>query len=329
MIRVLYACFFVIFFSFCAQATIVSGTVSDGNNKPLAFATIYVKDSTNGATSNNEGKYAIDLKPGKYSLVFQCIGYARQVKNVIVSKKPIILNVRLQPEKLDLKQANDTESVYEIISKAQAKRKYYLNQVNSYSCDLYIKNLWQIDSTSSHWMLFNLHPNAQKDELRLGIVYLLESQSQLNIPPDAGKGTLQLGILYLSESQSQFSFQKPGNTKEIMYSSRVSGSKQTFSWNQAGDFQFNFYNNRIDARELGSRGCISPIAESALFYYNYKLLGTFKADTLKIDKIQVIPKREHDPVFHGIIYIVENTWRIYGTDLALTRDANVDFIDTL
>ena len=61
------------------------------------------------------------------------------------------------------------------------------------------------------------------------------------------------------------------------------------------------------------------MADDALKYYDYNLVGSKMEDSLTVDKIQVIPKKPYGPVFTGNIYIVEGDWRIYGVDLMLTR----------
>ena len=66
-----------------------------------------------------------------------------------------------------------------------------------------------------------------------------------------------------------------------------------------------------------------------MFSYKYKLVGMFFEDGQRINSIQEIPKRKHDPVFSGIINIMEDSWRIHSLQLVLTKDAQIDFVDTL
>jgi hypothetical protein len=58
-----------------------------------------------------------------------------------------------------------------------------------------------------------------------------------------------------------------------MVSSKVSGSNRAFSFNRASDFKVNFYENLLNWDGLSNRPFISPIADNALFYYNYKYMG--------------------------------------------------------
>src|SRR5690606_5290524 len=130
-----------------------------------------------------------------------------------------------------------------------------------------------------------------------------------------GLDSTRSGILYLSETISEIEYQYPDKLKEKISASKVSGDDNGFSFNTASDVNFNFYNNTI---ELGNQ-IISPIADYAFNYYNYKLEGVFYDDKGHlINKIKVIPKRKNDRVFSGLIYIVENQWTIYALELGIT-----------
>src|SRR5699024_1326365 len=60
-------------------------------------------------------------------------------------------------------------------------------------------------------------------------------------------------------------------------------------------------------------------SNSAFNYYKYKLISVnYDEYGHLINKIEVIPKRPADRVFSGIIYIVEDSWEIYGINLKTT-----------
>ena len=56
----------------------ISGYIYDNEGEPLSFATIYVKQTETGTTTNIEGYFSLTLAPGKYNLFFQYLGYAAQ-----------------------------------------------------------------------------------------------------------------------------------------------------------------------------------------------------------------------------------------------------------
>jgi len=291
-----------------AQTYSLSGKITDTKNNALPFASVLVKGTTIGTNSNINGLYSIKLKPGTYEIIFQYIGYKKETKTVTLNADAT-LDATLADDSYQLKEVTikvGEDPAYEVIRQAIKKRKYYLNQVNSYSCNSYIKGLQRLkDFPKNLGMLFKI--------------------SGGNNPLDSNL----LGVIYLSESESKFYFQKPNEQKEVMYSSRVSGSSTAFSWNQLGEMNRSFYENLLYIDGVGDRPFISPINENAFLSYRYHLLGTTFEDGKMINKIEVLPKRNTDPCFHGIIYIQENTWRIHSLNLYLTKDAKINFVDTL
>jgi hypothetical protein len=80
---------------------------------------------------------------------------------------------------------------------------------------------------------------------------------------------------------------------------------------------------------LNQRGFISPLADKAISYYRFRYRGSFVEDEVLINKIEVMPRRTYEPLFTGFINIVENDWRIHSLELTLTKESQMDFIDTL
>jgi hypothetical protein len=138
-----------------------------------------------------------------------------------------------------------------------------------------------------------------------------------------------LGLVYLSESVAKYHSRRPEDVKEEMIASKVAGLKQGFSWNRVGDVLLNFYKNLVDLSYYSDRGFVSPVSESALFYYKFRMIGTFVENGKTINRIELQPKRRHDPCFRGEIFIVDDTWNIHSLDLQLTKDAQIQFVDTL
>jgi hypothetical protein len=284
----------------------LTGKISDEAGQALPFVVVYIDGTTNGTTANVDGIYSLELKPGTYTIDFQLIGYKQHKETVTIGNTNVTLNVQLEAEGIKMNEvvvnSNAEDPAYAIIRKAIEKRKFYEEQVNSYSCDVYIKGLQRITKHPDKIFGREIHFNE------------LDSTS---------------GIIYLSESVSKFNFMQPNKIREEMISSKVSGNSQAFSYNQASDMLIDFYKNNIQIDVLSERGLISPIATNAMFFYKYHLAGSFAENGKIIDKIEVIPKREHDPVFRGYIYIQEDTWRIHSTDMYLIKDAQINFLDTL
>ena len=307
---------FVLFFSLLllfhgAHAIKITGTITDDKGNILPFASVLIKGSSQGTTSNNQGKYFLDLPAGNYTIVCQYVGYARQEKKVQLNVESIILDFQLSVQQTNLKEvvikSGAEDPAYEIIRHAIKKRKSYENPLDSFTCEAYIKTLIRSRSLPSKI---------------LGKTFSDEDRKDLGVDSEGR------GIIYLSESLTKIAFKKPDKVKLEVISGRESGS------NGYG-FNFptfiNFYNNNVNIfiTQLSPRGYVSPIADGALNYYKYKFLGSFIEDGKEINQIRVIPKRRFEPLFSGTINITEGDWRIHSLDLILTKEYQLEIVDSL
>lgn len=302
--------FFVLIICFMFNDAIaqISGTVTDDNGLSLPFATIYVEGTTLGTVSNSDGEYVLDVqKNGTYQIVFQYVGYKKQVKTVEFAGKIIQLDVQLTQDIHVLQElviSPDAEDpAYAIVRKAIQKRKYYKNQYASSEADLYVK----------------------------GLIKMLDAPMEI-MGEDLGNlggilDTMRQGILYLSESRSRYYFQAPDKTKEIMISTIKSGDNSLFTANQFNWAAFNMYDPYVQV----GREVVSPIGPGAFDHYKYKLeSATVDTDGYTVNKIQIIPRSETTPTLNGYIYITENLWNIHSADILIFGSAlRGTFIDTI
>jgi hypothetical protein len=293
-----------------SQQVTVSGKITDDNNKAIPFASVYIKNTTRGTSANSEGEYILQLKPGIYEVQYKAVGYKQESHKIDLNSNTVF-NIALKTETYQLSdvivKAGGEDPAYAIIRKAIKKRKLHLNEVNAYTCGVYIKGMQKLLAAPKKFMGFDVEKAAREN----------------------GLDSNRRGIVYLSESESKFSFIRPDQVHEEMISSKVSGSNRAFSYNRASDVKVNFYENIQNWGGLSNRPVVSPIADNALFYYNYKYIGFSVENGETVDKIKVIPKRAYDACFQGYMYILEDSWRIYGLDLYITKKQNINFVDTL
>ncbi len=290
-------------------ATVISGKVTDTKGTVLPFSIVYLQGTTIGATANIEGYYQLILSPGHYNISFRCMGYEIKTLPVDVGMQPLTLNASLAPNRLELApvviSARSEDPAYPIIRKAIKKRKFHLEQVKSYSCNVYMKGVQKIKSYPKKFFGQEITPD---------MIGLTDTVS---------------GIVYLSESVSKYSFEQPDKVKEEMISSKVSGSNKAFSFNQSADRIMNFYEPMVLKDFLSQRGFISPIAPTALLSYKYHLAGTFRQNGQLINKIEIKPIRVSDPAFTGVVYIADSTWRLDGLEAYITKQNGLMYVDTV
>ncbi len=293
-----------------ALAQKISGTVMSDKGELLPFASVLVKGSTKGVTANNDARFELNLEPGKYTLVCQHIGFTSSEKEITV-KQNMNLDFILNSQHLLLQEViidNNAENpAYEIIRQAIKKRNFYNNQVRGFDCDLYSKDLIKM--------------NSMPDKI-FGKKIPAEDKRSMQLDSN-GKG-----IIYLSEAISKIYSAPPDKFKMEVKSSRVSGSK---GFGFTFPVFINMYTNLVSIFDgsIGQRGFVSPISDNAIHYYKFRMMGTFEENGKTVNTIKVTPRRKYEPLFSGVINITEDDWRIHSFDLQLTKESQIELLDTL
>lgn len=282
----------LIVFSTVASAQIV-GTITNEKSEPLPFVNILLENTYKGTTSNDDGYYELNISESKtYTLVYSFLGYKTIKKNVTIDQFPYQMDIILKEESVSLDEVvldSEENPANAIIRQSIAKRKENLDKINTFKANFYSRGLIRIKDAPKKFM-----------------------GQDIDID---GLDSTRTGIIYLSETISKIQFLNPDKLKEKITASKVSGDSNGFSFNNASDVDYNFYNNTI---AFGNE-IVSPIANNAFSYYRYKLDGVFFDDRGNlINKIKVTPKRDNDPVFSGHIYIVEDQWTFYAVELDIT-----------
>jgi hypothetical protein len=298
---------FLLFLSFSTNAQL-RGNITDKNGEPLSFVSVYVDKTITGTTTNDNGDYILDLaKLGKYTLVFQFIGYTTFKKEVIITSFPFELDVVLEEENIQLEEiiiSTKDNPANRIIRNVIANKEKNTDKFANYTAKFYSRGLYRIKDAPKKFLGQTLGDFG------------------------GGLDSTRSGIIYLSETVSAIKFQKkPKKFRENIIASKVSGEDNGISFNRAEDANINFYENSV---EFGN-DLISPLSTNAFNYYTFKLEGTFYDKNGKlINKVNIIPKRKNDRVFSGSLYIVEDDWTLYGADVSVTgAQVNIPIVDVL
>jgi hypothetical protein len=288
-----------------AMAAMLTGTVRDEAGAGVPFVTVYVEGTTIGTTTNADGDYQLELKPGYHTVVFRYVGFGTEIRPVTVEGNTR-LDVVLKRVVFQLGEAvadGSEDPAYRIMRLAKGKREFYQKQVQEYSCKVYVKGTNYVK---------NLPKRVLGRSLDVG-----------------GLDATRSGIIYLSESVSEFHFKAPNKTKERVIASKVSGKSQGFTWNNATSLQFNFYDRTFSLEGLSDRDLVSPLSPSATLYYKFRYAGFYVEDSTIVNRIELIPKVKGVPLFKGFIFIQENTWRIHAIDVFLTSESGIEYVDTV
>ncbi len=279
----------------------------DNKGDVLPSVNVYIENTYKGTTTNFDGIFQLDVSGyNNARLVFKYLGYETKFVDIedLLKKENIEVSLKATQTNLDEVVVKSGENpANRIIRNAIDNRKSNLAKRLSYKADFYSKGLWKVENVPEKIL------GAEVGDL------------------DGSLDSTRSGIVYLSETVSKIAFEAPDSFKENIIASKVSGDDNGFSFNSAQDFKNSYYNNTVEVNvEL-----VSPIADYAFDYYRYTLEGVFYEENgFLVNEIKVIPKRENDKVFSGTIFIIEDTWEIYGIDLTTTgTNINTTPIETI
>lgn len=296
-----------------------SGKVIGTNDQILPYASIAVDDARYGTLSDENGYFSLKLPVGKHTVIISYLGYKR-ISEIINIQGDLEKNYRLLEEQLVLEEvlisSDGRDPAYGIMRKAIENKKKNAQPFPEYAYQAYTKSEAHFQEGFEIDSLLNFAKGQQEKG---------NSRNQPPIPLDIFKSDL----LFFSENVSKVSIKEPNQLKEEIISSRVSGDSDQFSF--MGNL-FNFfdpYENRMELQEVANRGIVSPLSDNAFFFYDFKLLGSIQEANYKAFKIQLIPKRIHDPVYSGIIYIADSSYAIKEIDWKITKTQSIELLDTL
>ncbi|MGQ2985103.1 DUF5686 and carboxypeptidase regulatory-like domain-containing protein [Flavobacterium sp.] len=271
----------------------VKGRIVSPNGEPVPFASVVQSGTYNGTSSNEDGYYTLSLSAkGRHTIIFRSIGYKTKEVSVDISKFPHTLNVTLQEESYALDElviTNKDDRARMIISEAIANREKNSAKTAKFEADFYSRGTFELKDVP--------------DKI------LGQEIGDIGGSID----TTGSGIIYLSETISRVQSQKPDKIREVVVASKVSGEDNGFSYNSAETAEFDFYENFLPFEVR----VVSPIADNAFNYYDYKLESAFYDSEQLISKIKVSPKKKNEAAVKGYIYIVDETWELYATDFIL------------
>lgn len=260
----------------------IRGRITNSGGEPVSYASIYIPQMTSGTTSNHEGNYELKLAEGKYTLLFQYLGYQTISRDVTVGKTFQQIDVVLSAQNYTIPEievlATKEDPAFRIMRKAIAMAPYYQKQVSKYSCKVYLKGNGIFEK----------------------IPFLMEKQLK--------KEGLNENQPFVMETLSKIDFELPDKVNQQVLAMRSSGQQNNTS--PMGMITNSLY-------DADKYGVVSPVGTTALKMYDFKLEGVFEDQGRTINKIRVIPKTKGNNTFSGYIYITSHYWNIHSADLKL------------
>ncbi|HTN16383.1 MAG TPA: DUF5686 and carboxypeptidase regulatory-like domain-containing protein [Chitinophagaceae bacterium] len=311
------ACFLALFLilSYVAGAARVSGRIVDEDGIVLPFASVVVKGTTMGTSANAEGYYTLNIPAGSYTLQGQYIGYKQTLFELtLTASQNVQHDFVLKAQGYELKdvviRSGGEDPAYRIIRNAIKKRSFHNTQMQSFQTSIYLKGVFRNRSNLPNRIMGMKLKEEDKKEMSSGMGL------------DSGKG-----VLYLCEQVADY-YTSGKKERLIIRSVKESGDPNGVGMGSVPPV-INFYENNVNILAGADATYVSPISNSALSSYTFKLIGEFEENGQKIYKIKVTPKRNFERCLLGDIYIADEDWSIHSVRVLASKKQGLDILDTV
>jgi hypothetical protein len=305
-----------------AQQTITGKVTDVESNLPMPYVNVFVKGSLNGTQTNIDGYYTLSIETPADSIRASFIGYKTLSKKINRKNANNIIDFSLKPDVTNLHEivikAKENPALAIIRKSIANKDSFNRNKLNNYAYFSYNKQQVFVD---------NIGPRFRKLRIFKPLIKYYQQLDSLK-----GKKSKATVPVYFSENATDiYVLSSETKTAQNIHGIRLNfvGKKESFLANQLSGsdlHDYNFYNNNI---QFFDKNFLSPIADGAIIFYNYRLVDTALVDTDSCFQISVAPKNKQDLAFTGTIWICKNNFALKKLELEITKDVNINLIENV
>ena len=292
-------CLLTLFFTLTIQAQFqINGIVSDSKNKPLPFATITTADNNNTIT-DVDGKFIVTSLTDISSFTVSYIGF--QTKTIAVLNNKKFYTVLLSDKTDNLKEViiSNENPALAILRKVIANKNSNNPQ----------KKLNSFDYKTYNRLIVTANPDSIDGRIDSSAAYKDFNKKEINIDSSdyKFKEIISRQHLFQTEKVSQYQFGS-NKLKETVLGSKMAGFKQPVYEIIAFNLQsISIYDSKYELLETKHE---SPISNSALADYNYKLLDTVAIKGRNTYMVYFKNKKRKSNALEGVLYIDQENYAV-------------------
>lgn len=323
--------FYIIIFSwFCSLAYgqseqfILKGVILDKEDKkPVAYASIYILNNTQGAICDENGCFSISLNKNQTNrLILSSIGYyndtitistqKKELRVLLQSKSKMLEDFVVNPKRYRNKDNPAVELIRNVIDNKKNNKQESLDY---YQNEKYEKVQFALNDITEEYKQKKMFKKFQ---------FIFENTDTTSV-----KGKEMLPV-YLKETLSDCYYQKsPEKTSEIIKATKQV-SFEGIDNQGVGEYLKYMYQD-IDIYEnsvpLLTNQFLSPIAPSAPTFYRYYIMDTVLIDTIKCAKLFFAARNKSDMLFEGNLYVtLDGAYAISRVELGVNDNINMNWV---
>ncbi len=315
----LFAVILLFFVNIILAQTKVSGIVLDENKKPIGYANVAFKGTSEGIITNEDGRFYLESKESRKTLVISFIGYTTQE---ILLDKAVTYDMKVTlPNGEELnevkifsgKMSKKNNPAIDILRKIWArKRKNGLRMFNQYQMEKYEKVEFDMNTIDSAFM---------KNRIFKGMEFIFNSVDTSRI---TGKTYLPI---FINEALSNvYGDNVRGKVKEILNANKNSGfntNQQIIAFIKDLYAEYDIYDNYL---KFFDKAFTSPLSRTGIDVYNYVLTDSAYIDNKWCYNIVYYPRRKNELTFKGDFWVNDTTWAIKNINMEVTKSANINWV---
>ena len=254
----------------------LTGYILGPNNMPLPGANIYIDNSNMGSSSNADGYYVLNLKPGRYTVIYSYIGYQNDTLKIsIAAAEQIKRNITLKEYFIEgdaiMVFASEYNDAQEIVWKTIQNKNAYLASIKNYEYDAYQKTVFRVD--------------LSKEKQMIG------------------------GLI---ETHSKGYYKYPDEFEEVIIAKRQSANFTDITNIFAVGKLPNLLEETIKFDELS---VLTPLSRKALDYYQFEMVDTTYFNNRMVFNMNFKPKIQGVPLFSGKMSIIDKDFAVIYCEL--------------
>lgn len=305
--------------SLAFSQTKVGGNVVDDLGEPIAFASVFLKDSKDGVITDENGNFYFESEGNYSTLVVSFVGYDKkeiQLNPGVNTGLKIILKSGVTLGEIVVytgKTSKKNNPALDILRKIwERRRKNGLKMFKQYQYDKYEKVEFDLNTIDSAFM---------KSKVFKGMEFVFD---QIDTSRITGKSFLPI---FINETLSEvYGDNESKKKKEIITANKNSGfgsgdGVNAFIKDLYADYDI--YDNYL---KFFDKDFVSPLSRTGINVYNYVLADSMYIDNKWCYNIVYYPRRKNELTFKGDFWVNDTTFAIKKINLEASKSANINWV---
>lgn len=304
-----------------AQLTL-KGKVVDEFNNPMPFVNVFLKNTTHGTTTNDDGTFFLKTKKYRGTLEISFVGF--QTQTLKVSQKTKFLNIALK---------EGTNELEEVIIVSKPKKRLKKKENPAYRI---LKEIWKRKRKNGLDLVDNFQYKKHTaieiglnnlDTVFLKRIFKKEYKKTIDRVKYDSDGINYYIPIYLSEQIANiYGDNKNNNIREDIEAEKADGlGAQGFVFNRMSNtFQnIDVFKNNIT---LLTKSFVSPLSTDGFSTYDYVLYDSIVKNNKKLYNIYFFPIRDGDLAFQGNFWVADKNFSIKKLKMKVHKSINLNFV---